>query len=61
MQPKIKEWPFNRDAYVRNPKMWIQHYMELCNQETADRKNNPIYRAKLALYKLKKKMKKWIS
>jgi hypothetical protein len=53
----MKPWPFNRDQYVKNPKLWIQHYMDVFEFERQQRLKNPIYRAKLALYQLKKKIK----
>lgn len=58
---KMKEWPFNREQYVRNPQLWIKHYMDLFEYQKAQRMKNPLWRAKLAIYNLKKKIKNGFS
>lgn len=54
----MKEWNYNRDSYVKNPRMWIKHYIEVFEYQKAQRMKNPLYRLKLALYKLKRRILK---
>jgi hypothetical protein len=55
---KMREWPYNRDSYVKNPQMWIKHYIEVFEYQKTQRMKNPLYRLKLALYKLKRRILK---
>jgi hypothetical protein len=34
------EWTFNREDYLKNPRKWIQHYMQLHDEEVKNKKQS---------------------
>jgi translation elongation factor EF-Ts len=46
----MKECTFNRQDYIKNPKKWIEHYMQLHDEEVKSKKSTTLGRL----------FKKWI-